>query len=110
MRAVFLVATFGAMTAACMPLSDDVEGNVVSFTDTMVVIEAYGGFHPDDYRRPPGAMTAQADELCGTRNRSARFLNADLEDTGARTISSPFGTSYVSGSSPAMVQYRFACV
>lgn len=111
MRTAFVAAVAGLTLAACEPLSDDVAGNVVSFTDTMVVIEAYGGFHPDDYRAPPSAMQAQAQELCASRNRSARFLSADLEDTGARTVVGPFGTSYVSGSSSlAMVQYRFACV
>jgi len=111
MRAIVASALVLTLVAACEPLSDDVPGQVVSFTDTMVVIEAYGGFHQDDYKRPPTAMQANAQSLCESRNRSAKFLNANLKDTGARTITGPFGTSYVSGSqSIAPVQYRFACL
>ncbi len=99
---IMRTATFAAMMgvgvflAGC-ELPDDAQGRVVSFTDTMVVVEAYGGFSTADYRSPPQGIQAQAQELCATRDRSARFLNADLEDTtGSQAL--------------AMLQYRFACV
>ncbi len=99
-------------TAACEPISDDTPGEIVEFTGNMVVLQSYGaGFHADDYKSANTAMTNQAQELCASRNRSAKFLSAGLKDTGARTITGPLGLSYVSGSTPiAPVLYRFACV
>lgn len=98
--------------SACDPLADDVPGKVVSYTDTMVVIEsAEAGWNSADYDRPTQAMQVQAQELCASRQRSAKFLNAEMVDGGSRTIIGPQGTSYVSGSSNAgSLQYRFACI
>lgn len=109
---VALLAFAPLLLAGCEPLADDTKGEVIEFTDNMVVIQSYGaGYHASDFRTANTAMTAQAQELCSSRNRTAKFLSADLKDTGARTVYSPLGTSYISGSSPvAPVLYRFACV
>lgn len=111
MKSATLPILIVSALSGCAPLSDDIAGNVVSFTDTMVVIEAYGGFHSDDYKKPPSAMQENAQSLCQSRGRDAKFLNASLKDTGSKTIIGPLGTSYVSGQeSFAPVQYRFACI
>lgn len=97
MKNVLKVCVALPFLAGCMAaLPDDEAGEVVEFTDTMVVIEAYGGFHRDDYRAPPSAMQEQAQRLCGTRGRSAEFLNAGLDDSAPTSV--------------ANMQYKFACV
>jgi hypothetical protein len=110
-KALSIVLLF-AFTAGCEPLADDARGEVVEFSDNMVVIQSHGaGFHQDDYKSANTAMTAQAQELCASRKRNAKFLSADLKDTGARTVYGPLGTTYISGSSTiAPVLYRFACI
>lgn len=90
-----LVAT--AIVAAC-EVPDDVKGEVVSFTETMVVIETHAaGYSPEDYKKAPSAMSAEAQRLCETQGKSAQFLNAGLGEQGQFDFTAP-------------VVYRFACV
>lgn len=93
--------------AACGPLPSDYAGKVVGFNGHMVEIE--GVWDGTASFQPTEAMLDAARALCAPR--SARFISAGGKDHGSRVISSPYGTSYVSGSDAwPMTIFRFACV
>ena len=93
--------------AGCMEMPDEYAGDVTGFNGHMVEIE--GAWDGTGRQQPTEAMLDQARTLCAPR--AAVFVSSTAKDNGARTIYSPYGTSYVSAANPwPQTVFRFACM
>lgn len=92
--------------AACGPLPADYPGDVVAFNGHFLTIEApWDGTAAFE---PTVAMQGNAEQTCGG---PAIFVSAGSKDSGARTIYTPYGPSYVSGVDAwPMTLFRFRCI